>query len=101
MKWKGGPAAGPDSLRDLAARASIRCWAFSGLGRMARTLIPPKRPCRKSTASPETTSTNGSPIAGFTLAAALRLNGDDVLADQALESLMRPIPTFASDGRRS
>lgn len=35
---------------------------------------------------------DGSPIAGFTLAAALRLNGDNVMADQALETIFAIYP---------
>lgn len=35
---------------------------------------------------------DGSPMAGFTLAAALRLNGDDVLANQELESIYATFP---------
>jgi adenylate cyclase len=35
---------------------------------------------------------DGSPIAGFTLAAALRLNGDDVMADRALETVYATYP---------
>lgn len=35
---------------------------------------------------------DGSPIAGFTLAAALHLNGDEIMADQALESIYATFP---------
>jgi len=35
---------------------------------------------------------DGSPMAGFMLAAALRLNGNDIMADQALESLYAMYP---------